>query len=418
MTQSLQFKHPIDSASEVLRRNIQKILEKWAYRVRKEVPAAFKQSESVLYDRLPNFLNSLADHLSVTSDGLESERIIHENIENSRRHGAERARISEYTLDQVIQEHRVLRQITFEFLERHSRLTLIERDKLLDAIDGGITNAATEFAALRGFPDARIQRAEDDKKQVQLKLNESNTLVNTLENERAMREKFVSTLTHDLRTPLTFVKMNAELILKKLDDPQTCSRLARKIIEGVQRIDQMIRDLLDASRIRAGESLTLTFEEVDYAKLVRDTLQDLAAIHGERFILNSDSVVMGFCSPSDIRRVIENLANNALQYGDSQTPVTIKLESSGDQIILSVHNEGNPIPQEAQDGLFKQFCRLRTANKSTQKGWGLGLTLVRGITQSHGGNVIVESTPEDGTTFKVILPKDPRSKNGVAKSFH
>jgi PAS domain S-box-containing protein len=237
-------------------------------------------------------------------------------------------------------------------------------------------------------------------------------LKGTLENlelERHLRENFVATLTHDLRTPLTAAKMSAHLLIKRLNDPEAVQKIAGRISYNIDRADLMIRDLLDANRISAGASLPLEMEECNLSEIARDTLEELASIHGDRFELKSKESILGMWSKSALRRMIENLCNNAVKYGSLEGVITVYLDKRQDKATMSVHNSGNPIPPEQQKLLFQQYRRLDSVQSKENKGWGLGLTLVKGFAEAHGGSVEVESSEATGTTFQVLLPLDGRS---------
>ncbi len=228
--------------------------------------------------------------------------------------------------------------------------------------------------------------------------------VGRLEQERELRERFVSTLSHDLRTPLTSAKLSAQLLTQKSVGPATLPKLSERIVKSINRADRMIQDLLDANRIRAGEPLPLTFEEFDLAELARVTLDELDAGIGGRFVLQAKTAVRGQWNADGMRRVIENLASNAVKYGASDQPITVSVTVESSQAWITVANSGNPISKEDQSTLFEQFRRAPTAERGPQKGWGLGLTPVRGIVEAHGGRVTVESNPSIGTRFHVALP--------------
>ena len=104
-----------------------------------------------------------------------------------------------------------------------------------------------------------------------------------------------------------------------------------------------------------------------------------------------------------MRRVIENLAINAVKYGYPDTPIILTLQQIETQISLTVYNEGDPIPLDAQSILFQQF--RRTVSAEEQTGWGLGLFLVKSIIEAHQGTIEVESAAGKGTSFIVKLPK-------------
>jgi PAS domain S-box-containing protein len=250
-------------------------------------------------------------------------------------------------------------------------------------------------------PDGRIMRwvgANTD-------IHDLKTVTARLEEERDLRERFVATLTHDLRTPLTAAKLNAHMLARKGSDPAVLYKLTARLTENLDRADRMIRDLLDANRIRAGEGLPLEISECDLNALARETLEELSLVHGDRFVLNAHQAIRGYWSCSGLRRIIENLCGNAIKYGSCEHPVTVSVAQDGpDEVSVSVHNWGPPIPPEDQKLLFQQYRRMDSA----QKGWGLGLTLVEGLAKAHRGTVRVESKRETGTTFTVTVARDIR----------
>ena len=227
-----------------------------------------------------------------------------------------------------------------------------------------------------------------------------------LEAERGLRESFVSILTHDLRNPLGAAKLSAGLILDKSVNPDVCQKMARQITSSIDRVDHMIENLLDANRIRAGERLPLEIEEFDLRCMLKSTLDELSIVHGDRIFLTEFQEVRGYWSRDGIRRAIENLISNAVKYGYPDRPITVSLKQTPQTVIIAVHNEGSPIPPEELANLFQQFRRTKSAHASGIRGWGLGLTLVRGVVEAHGGTVKVESAP--GTTFTLELPRDAR----------
>ncbi len=150
-----------------------------------------------------------------------------------------------------------------------------------------------------------------------------------------------------------------------------------------------------------------------YAELtshIKESLIDLQMLYGERFVLAIPETLNGYWSPRDIRRILENLITNAVKYGTQGTPITITLRDFGSEIQLSVHNSGNPIPSDQQSLLFEPFQRLQCTDHLGQKGWGLGLAIVREITEAHHGKIHLESTADLGTTFVIMLPKDSRPR--------
>ena len=211
------------------------------------------------------------------------------------------------------------------------------------------------------------------------------------------------TLTHDLRNPINVVKMGTQLILRRLEKGDTHTNVATRMLGALNRLDSMIQNLLDASRLRAGQSLKIECEECDFEMLVQEVVEDLRFTYGERFVVVSDPDIRTVCSRKEIRRVIENLATNAVKYGAHSTPITLTLQQTEKQLSLTIHNEGDPIALDAQSILFQQFRRTISAEEQT--GWGLGLFLAKSITEAHQGTLGVESAEGKGTSFIINLPK-------------
>lgn len=224
--------------------------------------------------------------------------------------------------------------------------------------------------------------------------------------EREIREQFVAILAHDLRGPLSTVRMSAQMLAKHPDRADRLE-LASRLMRNLDRIDGMIRDLLDVGRVRAGERLPLDLAPCDLRALAQEAAEELRAAHGDRFDLVADEAVQGIWSRDELRRALWNMGTNAVKYGAPDARITLRVERLGERARVSVHNAGNPIPAEDQGRIFDAFARSHGAPR-TGNGWGLGLALVHACAEAHGGEVTVQSTPELGTTFSVTLPLDSR----------
>jgi PAS domain S-box-containing protein len=234
-------------------------------------------------------------------------------------------------------------------------------------------------------------------------------MIGSLESEKGLREQFVSTLTHDLRTPLAAVKMSAQLLNRGSNAPEKLTSLSGRIVDNVDRANQMIENLLDANRMKAGEALELEMHETSLVSVVTDTLSDLSTVLGDRIILDCpDDSIHGVWNANAIRRIVENLCSNASKYGRDRSPITVSLRQTPETVTLGVHNLGNPIPGAELEKLFEPFQRASTAGSKTAsvRGWGLGLTLVKGFTDAHRGSIEVTSSEDKGTTFTISFPKD------------
>jgi PAS domain S-box-containing protein len=227
--------------------------------------------------------------------------------------------------------------------------------------------------------------------------------IENLKNERVLRERFVAALSHDLRSPLHAVNMSAQLILKRPDHAEAAQTQAARIVRNVGHADQLIQNLLDASRITAGEPMAIQRSDCDLYQLVRDVIDDQSTIFGDRFELDALPGLGAACDRAAIRRTLENLIGNAIKYGNPHTRVRVSVQKRDGEVCLSVHNQGHPIPDDEQAKIFQPYHRAQPRSGDGPRGWGLGLTLVRGIAEAHGGSVRVESSAESGTTFTVTL---------------
>lgn len=230
-----------------------------------------------------------------------------------------------------------------------------------------------------------------------------------LEHEREFREKLMSAITHDIRGPLSVIKMTAALLNKKADNPQSVKELSKQMTTSLDRADRMICDLLDANRIEDGGGLIILVGPCRLEVVVANAILDLEMMYGEKIvILNEVGQVEGYWDAMSIQRIIENLVSNAFKYRTPNTEVTVSLKSENDSVELAIHNIGEAIPLEDQKDLFQRYHRSKLAVSSGQKGWGLGLTIVKGIVEAHMGSVGVKSDSVEGTTFFVRLPLDAR----------
>lgn len=237
-------------------------------------------------------------------------------------------------------------------------------------------------------------------------IHDQKILVQKLEEEKTLRERFIAALSHDLRTPLTSIKMSAQVIRRSYTQEEKISKLMDRISGSVERVDSMIQDLLDASKLSAGGKLLLNQQKCELSKILHEAIDELIHIHGRIFKLIEETKVNEVnWDCGGIRRILENLCNNAVKYGDPYKPITIKtFDVSSEEICISVHNLGTPIPKEELNFLFEPFRRASNAIPSGHKGWGIGLMLVKGVVDAHKGSISVESDVHKGTSFLVKLP--------------
>lgn len=236
------------------------------------------------------------------------------------------------------------------------------------------------------------------------------TLVNEalLEGIRA-RDEFLSIASHELKTPLTAAKLQLQIIerslLKEKIEPELFKTIIHKADKNIGRLDRLINDMLDVSRIKSGK-LSLHKEYTDLTEIVLDVIDrfqpqyQTAGVPSLKFH-SSINEATGYFDVLRIEQILSNLLSNALKYGEKKE-VEVKLDKNENTALLRVTDHGMGIPAEVQDKIFHRF--ERAVNPNEISGLGLGLYIVREIVEAHGGKVEVESTVGQGSVFKVYLP--------------
>lgn len=219
------------------------------------------------------------------------------------------------------------------------------------------------------------------------------------------RRRVAAALSHDMRTPLAVVASGAQLISIASNSERDRS-VAAKIESNAARLNEMLADLLDAFTFQGGAKLALRISRFDAFKLaqeIRDQYRQ-GADWDIQFEVDGAPVVGYWCRDS-LRRALENLINNAVKYGGGGV-VRIVAKENRNRLLLSVHNQGAPIPEGKIEGIFEYLRRERGV--ASISGWGIGLPFVKAVAESQGGGVSVDSAVGRGTTFYIDLPLDSR----------
>lgn len=219
------------------------------------------------------------------------------------------------------------------------------------------------------------------------------------------RNEFLSIASHELRTPITALRLQLELLKQTMTEAENL-RVKRNLEvaeQQVLRLTDLVGDLLDVSRIRAGR-LLLQCESTNIESLVTHVIEryrfDMTKV-GTTIDFQSAGPVIGVWDPIRIEQVVENLLSNAIKYGLGK-PVIVKVMSRGNVAYLIVKDHGIGIEKESQDRIFSRFERAVSSKKYS--GLGLGLYIVRQIVEAHQGKIRVKSIPQKGSTFIVELP--------------
>lgn len=230
--------------------------------------------------------------------------------------------------------------------------------------------------------------------------------------ESALRGRYVSLLSHDIRNPITAAKMNSELLVRQKGKPEVVQQLSQKITENLMRADQLIKDLLDVNRILSGISLSLEVTPFEMSAMVVEAVASLTGGEAERFIFHPKGPVECFGSSPELIRAIEILLKCSVHFSKSGSPILISLESepSNLDLALSVQLEGRTLSTEEVLSLSAPAKSPPPGVNPTQRDFTMELTLMGGIIRAHGGSVEVGGPRErsDRTSITIHLPKDAR----------
>ncbi len=225
-----------------------------------------------------------------------------------------------------------------------------------------------------------------------------------------VRDEFLSIASHELKTPLTSLQLQSQLLQRAIPDgsgtplaPERLRKLAAINAQQVKRLSRLANDLLDVSRLSQGR-LDIQPERVDLSVIAREVVASFAeeaSPDASPIQLHADSPVIGRFDPFRIEQVLTNLISNALKYGDGK-PVIVSVWDDEQTAYARVQDQGIGIAPEHLPRIFDRFERVAS---NRYEGLGLGLYIVRQIVEAHHGHIDVTSAPGEGTTLTVQLPK-------------
>lgn len=218
-----------------------------------------------------------------------------------------------------------------------------------------------------------------------------------------LREQFIAVLGHDLRTPLSAVRMSAELLQTRLEDPRSLT-LVQAIRQSTLRMGTLIEDVLDFARGKLGGGIPVKPLLVDdLREQLAEVIAELRSIHPTARIEDRLEIPRGmYCDPTRLGQLLSNLLNNAITHGAPDQPVRVSVSAEQDSLILAVDNRGDPIAPELLDRMFQPFRRSEVSQRG--EGLGLGLYIAHEICAAHHGTLSVVSNEQTGTRFVATIP--------------
>lgn len=241
--------------------------------------------------------------------------------------------------------------------------------------------------------------------------------INEAKKAEQMRSDFISIASHELRTPLTVISGYLSLLLAgkvgKLQEQQV--NFIKQIYDDTQSLSSLVEDLLDVSRLDSGKFRLhkSAMSLYDISKKTIDSLKDKAMERNISIVYTADKVIPPFHGDkAKIRQVLTNIIDNAIKYTNPSGKIRVNLVVSDAAFIITVIDNGYGIEKKDLPHIFERFYRSENKLLDRVTGAGLGLYISKTIVEMHEGSIIVDSTFEKGTTFKISLPRDLAFERG------
>ena len=277
-------------------------------------------------------------------------------------------------------------------------------NKALRPVDE-ITNTARKIGSSGDLSQRiRLKRKVDD--EIGRLAATFNEMIAKVENSFQQIKRFTADASHELKTPLTILRGEIEVGLKRLRTPEEYQKILASNLEEVKHMSRMVEDLLTLARADMG-ALELRKEVVDLGGLVREVWEEVrlwAEDKGVELLFQEDGEARVMGDRGRLRQLALNLIDNAIKYTPSGGRVELRVVRDGDEVTFSVADTGEGIPPEDLQRIFERFYRVDKARSRQRGGTGLGLSICKWIAEAHGGKISAESELGRGSKFHVSLP--------------
>lgn len=250
--------------------------------------------------------------------------------------------------------------------------------------------------------DYSKQIADDGKDEISVLVQGFDQLMEKIKENLRRKDEFIGIASHELKTPLTSLKGYLEL-LKQIEDHSLSRKFSEKALNSVSKLEKLIRDLLDVSKIQGGQ-LELNPIEFDMGNLVDESIASVQLFSNTHIIIREDDLknTMIVADRQRIDQVLVNLLTNAIKYSPGEKKVIVRSKVAKDELVIQIRDYGTGVSSEEQHLIFDRFYRTRNTSVHIS-GFGLGLYICRDIITRHGGRIWVQAE-EKGSTFSFTLP--------------
>jgi len=369
--------------ADFIHENTQQIVSEWSTFARTLKPAANNMTPLALRNHIHQILAFIVSDIKSPQTSSEQIQKSHGGKEKSSTPSAAETHAAlrlagGFNIDQMVSEYRALRASVIKLWGKANTqmngVDIIDLTRFNESIDQELTESVSHYTKKVSYS----------------------------------KDLFIGILSHDLRTPLGAISMASKLILNigALNERQTM--LANQICESTSRITTIVHDLLDVTRARFGSGLPVMRSHMDMGFVSRQLVDELRIAYPKRNItLEVLGDLKGEWDKARIGQVFSNLIGNAIQYSFKDSSIDVVVKGTLREVMISVHNEGVPIPLGKIATLFDALTRAVTDEGEHPEAvnLGLGLYITKEIVVSHGGTIDVTSTEDDGTTFTVRFPR-------------
>ncbi|MFH1101766.1 MAG: ATP-binding protein [Methanobacteriota archaeon] len=300
-----------------------------------------------------------------------------------------------------------LRNTTSKLIDARESLEKKVEERTLELNEKMKKLQESEVATLNIMED--LQQTIDKLKETQTTIELQNIQLKKLDR---IKSDFLNITSHELRTPMSAIKGYIQMIMK-----QTLGQITKEqqqaltvILRNTDRLDNLIRDILDVSRLESG-TMKFVPEKIDTRKMVNEaveTMQPTADLKNIKINTEIEQDIPEMIVDHErIKQVIINIVNNAIKFSPNGTIINVRTKKDKDQVLFEIQDFGRGIPKDKREKIFEIFYQVDSGMDRKFGGAGLGLAISRGIVLSHGGNIWAESEPGNGSTFRFTLPITP-----------
>ncbi len=250
------------------------------------------------------------------------------------------------------------------------------------------------------------KKAEEKLRKSQMRIEQQNIQLKKLDK---LKSNFLNITSHELRTPMCSMKGYAQMLLKKTlgDITEEQKRGLMVILRNVDRLDNLVRDILDISRLESGTMKFIT-EITDIHKMIGEVAETMRSSADLKHVQINEEIEGKLpelvIDQERVKQVLINLVNNAIKFSSDGTVIVIKAKKEEENVLFEVQDFGRGVPMDKQKKIFETFYQVDYNIDRTFGGAGLGLAISRGIVLAHGGSIWVESKLGKGSTFGFTLP--------------